>query len=116
MLLNVLLPGQSPGERISGRSLKPVKPGTVCRYCRIVVHRLAGGSGGRVVQAEGKLGVAGRAAQRVDGRRGGVQHRDPVLGDLLRAGQVPRLAADRQRDDLPLPASTRTDRPTPPTP
>jgi hypothetical protein len=36
-LLKRLLPGQSPGVRISGRSLKPLKPGTVCRYCRIVV-------------------------------------------------------------------------------
>ena len=31
MLLNVLFPGQSPGARISGRSLNPVNPGTVCR-------------------------------------------------------------------------------------
>lgn len=62
-LLKRLLPGQSPGARISGRLLKPVKPATVCRNRADHYHGPAGGRGRCMVQAEGEPGVTRRATE-----------------------------------------------------
>ena len=115
MLSNSLLPGQSPGARILGRSLKPVKAGTVRRYCRIVVT---------VRWAAATEGSRRRNASRV---YPGVPLSAPTVCAVaystanppwttcapVRFRPTPLIGSDTT---LPLPAISLTEPPAPPTP
>ena len=83
-LLKRLLPGQSPGARISGRSLKSVKPGPSASVPADRRDGRGDAAGRSYREDESKPGVARRPAQAQRPSRGGVQRHDhAVLRDDL---------------------------------
>ena len=94
-LFGVLLPGQSPGARTSGRFARPLKPGWPLR-CRGSSPPSRPRAAGWVVQQEREPVVPGVTAQGRNRYRGAVEHDDVLVLYVLPAREIPGLTADRK--------------------